>query len=1322
MNNPVESASSRPPHLPDVAWRLGWEELRRGVHTSGALAFVDIAGFTPLTEAFASEGAAGTEALVRVINDVFSPTIGAVAESGGDVLWFAGDAIAVYFDEADTGASGENSVARAERGSRELLTRLDAMAPIETPRGPVKLGAKVGVASGELWVRSVGERFPRLLFSGSAIGAAVAAQDRTDPGMVTVDTAVALQTIPRLPHQPMSADAADAALHQSLAARLRSGRSRFIDEHRPAVPFFFELGDRPFDEVVEIFDAAGAIADDLGGHLLQVSTGDKGNVGFAAVGAPQAVPEAEERAVVILDRLRALDERGWLRGGVAAGLCFAGRQGSSGRWEYGVSGDTTNVAARLMSKAQPGETLVTPAVAAKLEQVRKLVAMPPVTLKGKSEPMVLSQVLDAPELVSRPAAGGAGVLVEPALRLPLVGRTAEFAALGTAAADVVNRHEVGVVTIAGAAGTGKTRLASEFARHLADQGWTVADGAFDLHGSQNAYAAWQQVFRALMHQRGLQPSPQLLVQLLPSRERELPVVSGLLGVEMAETDLSRELPLEQRRSLREKLATELVVALADTSPVAIVLEDLHSSDEASRSLFQALASGAGLGPVLLVAATRPTDWLAEVAGRSATVVELKALSGATARTLVRDYASLRLGDSVSPELVDRIAAAAPGNPLLLRLLIDQVVQDGEDALNNVAPDVATLLRRRLDELPDDERTVVSMASVLGREFELGALQGSFADAGLPDQLEAVVDALAERAVFTNAGSTRAGPTKAGLPNAGVGYVFTHNTTAEVAYDQLNRAVRSDLHLGAGRHLEATAVDPWPVAEDLARHFDETEAMEPRRRYLELAGDKSASLFSNDEAIRYFTRLEAIAEPEAWPAIAFKRAESARHSGAWELADSDYEHASSNLEGLPAAKAYNGWVRLLVDTESPEAALKVLNSVEHKFDRGEPSAMKLFAASQAWAHSYAGDASGSRVWAERHRQLASTLGDRLGEFEADWISGMASWVDGDAATAASAVEQVVNGFRQMAAVAEEAIAAMDLGSILMDLGRPADGLRHWDRSRDIAVSTGDYKSTMYLHANEANANRLFGNAAGTVHHLRTAMEMALQRNATSVTGYLLCVWGSLALDVGDDQLASEVLTRAAVLNSRYGDSQMYANALCEYAWASLRLGDRRAPAVNDHARVAALSSDEAEACRLRSAILGMESEEVGAALTEFVRTSESALIRCEAAWWSLRLSETPDSLSIQSFEALVENHWSLLPQISFGRRLGSLDRSAPAPLLAPEPIDEGTLRTLLSMDTLDAICGLQDCEGDLAALRSEQAVSETATRTSAEANEESGRSC
>ena len=124
---------TRPPPL-----RLGGRSLRKlqagGSNLSnpssfaleGALLFVDMSGFTPLSERLGDAGMLGVEALSRCLNDYFGPITELIEQHGGDIIKFAGDAIMVLFCKdpfeqttaAETGSSLASPTAAGRKGGK----------------------------------------------------------------------------------------------------------------------------------------------------------------------------------------------------------------------------------------------------------------------------------------------------------------------------------------------------------------------------------------------------------------------------------------------------------------------------------------------------------------------------------------------------------------------------------------------------------------------------------------------------------------------------------------------------------------------------------------------------------------------------------------------------------------------------------------------------------------------------------------------------------------------------------------------------------------------------------------------------------------------------------------------------------------------------------------------------------------------------------------------------------------------------------------------------------------------------------------------------
>ena len=111
-------------------------------------------------------------------------------------------------------------------------------------------------------------------------------------------------------------------------------------------------------------------------------------------------------------------------------------------------GDTTNVAARLQSAAEPGSIAIGPGTASRLDERFVLEPLGEVSVKGRTEPVVASRLV------------GPRPVTEPPSRTPLVGRDAELGRLETAVADLRSGRGQ-VVLVVGDAGLGKTRMLAE---------------------------------------------------------------------------------------------------------------------------------------------------------------------------------------------------------------------------------------------------------------------------------------------------------------------------------------------------------------------------------------------------------------------------------------------------------------------------------------------------------------------------------------------------------------------------------------------------------------------------------------------------------------------------------------------------------------------------------------------------------------------------------------------------------------------------------------------------------------------------------------------
>src|ERR1700716_930165 len=181
-----------------------------------------------------------------------------------------------------------------------------------------------------------------------------------------------------------------------------------------------------------------------------------GDAVMAVFGLPTAHGDDPDRAVAaalaMRDRIRAdvkLNGRFAVRFGVSTGEVVASRDQSAG--DFLITGDATNVAARLQQAAEPWSILVSERTVRASTRSFDFGDEVQVAAKGKSVP-----------LAGRGVLGPRKTKGQVHVRLPLVGRENDLAQLQLVARRSIGERRPSMVSVIAPAGTGKTRLVEEF--------------------------------------------------------------------------------------------------------------------------------------------------------------------------------------------------------------------------------------------------------------------------------------------------------------------------------------------------------------------------------------------------------------------------------------------------------------------------------------------------------------------------------------------------------------------------------------------------------------------------------------------------------------------------------------------------------------------------------------------------------------------------------------------------------------------------------------------------------------------------------------------
>ncbi|MCU9837941.1 tetratricopeptide repeat protein [Ruegeria sp. WL0004] len=1048
---------------------------------------VDTSGFTQVTDALSVHGPQGAEILASIIRAIFEPMTSCVYEYGGFVAHYTGDGFLAAFPET---AGLGSTINRGLAAGWEMRQTIRSRHTYQTRFGTFTINARIGIADGRInWriLRDASGHRHIYYFDGTPIVDAAKVRQMVGPGELIATSATAARfSAATVTKSLQGGEARIVEDAENLVAPFQLSpvpetSDRLVTDFYPDVvataegygqfrwtaTLFVHL-DRPKQEldafVANLFEAH----DLFGGFINGITDGDKGCTALIFWGAPIAteddVGRAIEFAVHVLEKLGTS-----VSAGLTYGLSHAGFSGSRRHEVYTCASRHVNLAARLASRAAPGQILLDSSTRDHALGRFHFEFVGNLELKGFSDPQPVYALGARRDVHAQVTTSG-----------DIVERGAQIKELLDAVQAILQSGGGGAAVVTGGAGSGKSTLLSVVHQRLKEKNTaqemsavvislipeTVLErplGPFQrtledvfklsaLRDEEHRRSTFLAEFESLCDQTS---DSALREELAFTRS----FIAALLNVHWAGSTYAQVGPeLRYRNTFRGIIAS--LRALAGRNPLVLIAENVGTFDTASKEMLDLVSSQSGF-PVALLASCRLDDNgnVPDVPFGSASIramIRLDSLSPSG----VRQIAERALGSPVSQRLVEYLRDKSAGNPLYLEQLILTLSSSGgflyrgkglnarvelaPDAVAHLPQGLSGILMARIDRLPGRLKSVIQVAAVLGDEFGAPLLREMLND----DRM--IADALEEgqaQQIWTERSPGH--------------YRFRHAMLRNAIYDMQLVVVRRNLHRQAAQTLESLSGEgDLDRMEALAYHFEQGEMPEEAQHYLRKAGDMAHQRLDAPRAIYLYRRLLKYSiELDLQVSISARLGALLALTGDWEEAVQVLEHG---LSGILAAEDPRQEIDMLIvlgdvlrqsgDVARARERLELAWAIARRADDQEMVGKSL--SMLAGTYKYSGD----YYHAQEFYRQSLAVGERLEDQNLIAISlaGIAS-AHGLLGSYRQAIEnnrRAIPILEQLGNKQELAYPIGNLGIDLFTVGEYDEALEVLERALKVSNSIGD----------------------------------------------------------------------------------------------------------------------------------------------------------------------------------------------------------------------------------------------------------------------------
>ncbi|MFC1897249.1 adenylate/guanylate cyclase domain-containing protein [Chloroflexota bacterium] len=1121
----------------------------------GSLLLADISGFTSISERLAEVGKEGAEWLTSIINQYFHSMLDIARKYDGTKIKFGGDALLLLF-------KSENHAHRAVAAALAMQQATRKLTTFHVGKYHIRLSMTVGVHSGVFWSTVAG--LPNSRMQHFILGQEASRVDDVQATAVAGELLITKETLDmlgelclteshdnfyrvirlskRIPSPPIIEQEVIfpislvnkllAYLPPPIAQVLQSGgQAKGIEgEHRKVSIAFINLigvnellvehgPEILLNELQQCLSSVVRLADQYDCFLMGNDIYTHGLKLILIFGAPVAHEQDSANALRLgleLNReLARLNLNLHCRIGINSGFVFAGDVGPLYSRQYTVMGDAVNLSARLMSSASPNQVLISRQTAVEAGPSFVVQELSPISVKGKKEPIPICLLETEHAITPTNLTEQQGTLF---------GREAEVNSFRSLCQEVKNGNGRTVV-ISGEAGIGKSRLLLEFKDHLSTHGWEIYHGVCHSHTIAKPFAPWIHILNLFF---GISPTDNidtrtekvlsLIKQLRPDYLETASLLNPLLGLAIPQGDVIRSLDDESRRQRLFEIITDVLLATATDSPLAVLLEDLHWADNSSLQLANQISASLHSSRFLMCLTHRPKkEMLLKPQKTSTVTIALGELPKDAALQMLQTI----LDHSELPDqFVEAVLLKSRGNPLFLEEVarslnhsaaLEQILSTPsfrlveELASLNIPDRIQALIMSRVDTLSNVDKEALRTAAIIGSTFDFATLQALLSISPRDIPLESRLQRLVQLNIISQEEDMQE-----------LSYRFNQSLVQEVTYGSLLFARRRQLHHQVASYLEEVHREQIePLYEVLVYHYRRSTDSYKTRFYSQKAAEKVRQIFAHEEAIEYYRcGLNSLQGKDNLLA----KERSYFMEGIGDCYEASGQHAEA---AHTFSQALRQWIKAsrqsdisnipfidFDDSKPPkirrsvlqhkiavsyernseyDIALKHIESALHNLPSRQPLQLAKTVVTKCLALFRKGLYEEAIYWGHLGLSLSRRTGDKYNLAYAHNILASSYLDKGSIRKAIKYRQSAIRLYEELGDVSGQAEANNNLGACYQSLGDQDKALHHFQLSLTLCERIGNYSNTAIAHNNVGEVFLTLGKLDESIDHLNKVVE-------------------------------------------------------------------------------------------------------------------------------------------------------------------------------------------------------------------------------------------